>query len=258
MKRLTLIAGIGVTAAALAVVAANGQGRHNGQQDAYFGYLLATPRLAGVAFDLSAPDRNDRRTLRAYVCDGLGVPDGMAVWFKGEVPARPQSQDLPLQFTSVSGQENLTITVLNDGRVLGAFTEASGDRSPFAAYPAIDGAGIYQVTLDAGLHYSGTSTDGAILDAQADEQGTTTGTIKPANGRAIPFTVHSLALASPAALASHGLSEDYLKYTAVNQVPGSYVAVIAPGGSHWFGRSGAVQLGSPGLEIIGLDKKELR
>jgi hypothetical protein len=255
MKRVATIVGIGVVTAVLAVVAASGQGRHKGQQDVYFGYLLATPRLAGVAFDLSAPDRNGKRILRAYVCDGLGVPDGLAVWFKGEVPADPEPQDFPLHLTSVSGQENLTITVLSDGRVLGAFTEASGDRSPFAAYPAIDGAGIYQVTLDADLHYTGTSTEGALLDAQADGEGTTTGVIKPANGNAIEFTVHSLALASPAALSSHGLSEDYLKYTAFNQVPGSYVAVIAPGGSHWFGRSGAVQLGSPGLAIIGLDKK---
>jgi hypothetical protein len=259
MKRLALIFATGVTAAVLAVVVtASGQGQHKGQQDVYFGYLLATPRLAGVAFDLTAPDKNGTRTLRAYVCDGLGVPDGMAVWFKGLVPAKPQAEDFPLEFTSVSGQETLTITVLSDGRVLGAFTEASGDRSPFAAYPAIDGAGIYQVTLDANLHYKGTSTDGAILDAQADGQGTTIGTIKPANGNTTAFTVHSLALAPPAALASHGLSEDYYNYTAFNQVPGSYVAVIAPGGSHWFGRSGAVQAGSPGLMIISLDKKDVR
>ena len=39
---------------------------------------------------------------------------------------------------------------------------------------------------------------------------------------------------------------------------GEYVAVIAPGGSHWFGRSGDVRSGSPGVFIIGLDKKEIR
>lgn len=128
------------------------------------------------------------------------------------------------------GQETLAITVMNDRRVLGVFTDASGSAAQFASYPAIDGAGIYQVTLDESLHYAGTSTDGAVLDAQAESDGTTIGTIKPLGGKTINFAVHSLALASPADLAAHALSEDYLKYAAFNQVPGSYVAVIAPGG----------------------------
>ena len=38
-------------------------------------------------------------------------------------------------------------------------------------------------------------------------------------------------------------------------MPGEYVAVIAPGGSHWLGRSGNVRGGQSGLNIIGLDKK---
>jgi hypothetical protein len=257
MKRAASFVGLALVAAGLAVVV-SGQGRHRGQQDVYFGYLLGSPRLAGVAFDVAAPDRNGKRLLRAYVCDGLGVPDGMAVWFKGEIPADLESATFPASFTSVGGQETLTITVMNDRRVLGVFSEASGARASFASYPAIDGAGIYQVTLDEGLRYTGISTDGARLDAQANGEGTTVGTIKPAQGKAVDFTVHSLALASPGELAAYGLSQSYLDYAAFNQVPGSYVAVIAPGGSHWFGRSGAVQLGRPGLEIIGLDKKEAR
>ena len=69
------------------------------------------------------------------------------------------------------------------------------------------------------------------------------------------FAVQSLALATPARLAARGLPTDYGQYKAVNQVPGEYVAVIAPGGSHWLGRSGNVRGGSSGVNIIGLDKK---
>lgn len=257
MRRAAFALGGGLIVAMLAVVAA-GQGRHRGQQDVYFGFLTGSERLAGVAMDFSAPDRDGKRTLRAYVCDGLGAPQGISVWFKGDISADVDTTNFPLQLTSVGGQETLSITAMTPTRVLGAFTDAEGATGQFAIYPALDGAGIYQVTLDETLHYTGTSTDGAVLDAQAEQTGTTNGTIKPKNGPAIAFTVHSLALASPAALAAYGLSDDYLKYAAFNQVPGSYVAVIAPGGSHWFGRSGAVQLGAPGAAIIGLDKKILR
>jgi hypothetical protein len=250
------VAAVGIVAAIVMVaVVASGQGKHRGQQDVFFGFLTASERLAGVALDLSAPDRNGIRTLRGYVCDGFGPPQGIAVWFKGEIAADLNAVTFPMHIQSVSGQEHLTITSMHDNRVLGVFTDAAGGTGQFAAYPTLDGAGIYQVTLDETLHYTGTSTDGALLDAQADPTGTTTGTIKPKNGKVIPFTVHSLALASPAALAAHGLSQDYLKYANDNQVPGAYVAVIAPGGTHWFGRNGAVQLGAPGTAIIGLDKE---
>src|SRR5687768_2498325 len=94
-----------------------------------------------------------------------------------------------------------------------------------------------KVTLDERLRYTGISTDGARLDARVTSDNAVVGTIKPAGGKWISFKVHNLALASPADRAAHGLSEDYTKYAANSQVPGTYVAVIAPGGSHWFGRS---------------------
>jgi hypothetical protein len=44
------------------------------------------------------------------------------------------------------------------------------------------------VTLDENLRYTGISTDGATLEAQADSTtGRTVGTIKPANGKGIDF-----------------------------------------------------------------------
>jgi hypothetical protein len=226
------------------------------QSSVYFGFLLGTPTIGAVAFDLSAPDAQGNRILRAYVCDGLGPPEGMAIWFKGDLEKTAFSDGTDVMLTSAGGRESLRVTALSTTGVYGAFTDANGVTAHFVSYPAFDGAGIYQVTLDELLHYKGTSTDGATLDAQATEDGVTNGAITTAGGKKIEFTVRSLALADPAALARHGLSDAYKKYAADNQVPGEYVAVIAPGGTHWFGRNGSVREGQPGRAIIGLDKKE--
>jgi hypothetical protein len=220
----------------------------------FFGFLTGTPRIAAVAIDLGAPDANGQRVLRAYVCDGLGQPQGIAIWFRGAVAATPGAE--VLRYDSVGGQEKLVITAMSERGVYGTFVDAEGATAHFVAYPAIDGAGIYQVTLDESLHYRGMSTDGSILDAQATVDGTTSGKITVAGGRELDFSVRSLALASPADLALHGLPQDFRRYANVNQMPGEYTAVIAPGGSHWFGRSGSVQTAQPGVFIIGLDKKE--
>src|SRR4051812_13212761 len=56
------------------------------QNKVYFGWLLTeTSDMAAVAFDVTPPDADGARDVRAYVCDGLGPPDGMAVWFRGPV-----------------------------------------------------------------------------------------------------------------------------------------------------------------------------
>ncbi len=66
MNRLVTLLLLPVTAALL-IGATNDDGKHRGQQDVYFGFLLGSfanvpgvaepvPRLAGVAIDLSAPD----------------------------------------------------------------------------------------------------------------------------------------------------------------------------------------------------------
>ncbi|MEA2467346.1 MAG: hypothetical protein QOJ57_1472, partial [Thermoleophilaceae bacterium] len=65
-----------------------------------------------------------------------------------------------------------------------------------------------------------------------------------------------LALSTPAQLSARGLSASYRKDASRSLVPGEYVAVIAPGGTHWLGRAGNVRGGRPDAEIIGLDKKE--
>jgi hypothetical protein len=280
MKRMLMFIILPATVALLIGATSADEGKHRGQQNVYFGFLVGSvatvpgtsptsvARLAGVAVDLAAPDHTGQRVLRAYVCDGFGIdvqgaPEGLAVWFKGSLPARPDAGTFPLTVDAPGRLERLVIHAVNDRGVYGTVIEATGARSHFVAYPAIGGAGIYEVTLDQNLRYTGISTDGATLEAQADSTtGRTVGTIKPAHGKRIDFAVRSLALASVGDLTAHGLSTAYPLYAQHNQVPGEYVAVIAPGGSHWFGRLGTIKFGSGIVgatvfaEIIGLDKKE--
>jgi len=223
----------------------------------YFGWLLGgSGEPAAVAIELERADDKGMSTVRAYVCDGRGEPEGMAVWFTGPIDAAATTEaGVNAKLTSAGGKEDLVIEFANEGRVQGSFKDEKGARRQFAAYPAIDGAGIYEVTLDKDLKYKGVSTDGNELVATAEASGRTAGTITTAAGKKVQFAVQSLSLATPAQLSARGLPTDYGKYEKVNQVPGEYVAVIAPGGSHWLGRSGNVRKGSPGASIIGLDKK---
>jgi hypothetical protein len=222
----------------------------------YFGWLLTdTTDMAAVAFDVGAPDAEGAREVRAYVCDGLGPPDGMAVWFWDSVNEKAAKQvGEMVSFTSPGGQEMLQIGYLDDREVRGAFTNANGRTSRFIAYPAFAGGGIYEVTLDEDLVYSGTSTDGSSLEGKSSKDGNVEGTITTAGGEKIDFFTQTMALASAEALTEQGLPTTYRQFAANAQVPGEYVAVVAPGGTHWFGRSGNVRGGSPGANIIGLDK----
>jgi hypothetical protein len=149
----------------------------------------------------------------------------------------------------------LEISYLDDHGVGGTFTGANGRTLRYAPFPASDGAGIYYVTLDEGLRYSGTSTNGSMLDGQADEEGNVAGTITTVAGQEIEFAVGSLAYSSAEELSEQGLPTNYGQFYEDNLVPHDYVAVASPGGSHWFGRSGNVRSGSPGREIIALSQR---
>ena len=155
--------------------------------------------------------------------------------------------------TSPGGRETLHIGHLDGYAVTGAFTDASGRTSRFAAFRATDGAGIYDVTLDEALRYAGRSTDGSELVGRAFEDGSVVGTIFAANGQEIPFHIETLARLSEEDLQAAGLPTDYRSYADNSLVPDSYVALISPAGLFWLGRSGNVRAGSPGNSIIGLD-----
>jgi hypothetical protein len=232
----------------------------------YFGWLQDTNEPAGVVVwaqsGLGKPGK-----ISVYACDGLGPPQGMAVWFGGVVD--PNKMNDPLRLASSTKRENLEIDTYNERLIKGTFTTAKGERHQYMAYPTSDGAGIYQVTLDKNLKYTGTSTLGDKVTAQASRKGGVDGTVTTAGGDDIPFRLNTLSLASPTKLTSAGLSTSYRKDVKQSLVPGEYVAVIAPSSTHWLGRIGTIQTfrtgralsnpsGGPVVisEIIGLDKKE--
>jgi hypothetical protein len=255
MKRRALLAAV-----ALAALGAAGCGGNEKKADkkptAYFGWVLGTPTATAVA--IQADDSGGAtKMVRAYVCDGLGPPRGKAVWFTGPVDtAKTNGVGQTVSLASAGKRETLDVDHFDERLVKGTFVDASGVRSQYVAYPAHDGAGIYEVTLDPNLKYTGTSTDGSKLDAQADRSGLVTGKLETAEGDEIPFAITTLALSTPAQLSARGLSASYRKDASRSLVPGEYVAVIAPGGTHWLGRAGNVRGGRPDAEIIGLDKKE--
>lgn len=219
---------------------------------AYFGWVLGSTQITGVA--IAADKASGTRNLSIYVCDGLGPPQGKAVWFKGRIGS---AVTRAVTIVSASKRERLVIDRFDQRLVQGSFRDSRGRRLQFVAYPARDGAGIYEVTLDQQLRYTGQSTDGSRVTAQADRKGVVKGTLTTAQRARIPFTIRTLALASPSELSAQGLSTTYRKDRANSLVPGEYVAVIAPSGTHWLGRAGNVRGGSPGAQIIGLDKKEI-
>jgi hypothetical protein len=224
----------------------------------YFGWMLGTSEPTAVAIDTDAPAGDGKRGVRIYVCDGLGPPAGQAVWFKGTVdPKVVNGVGSTAHLESAGKRETIDVNQFDDRLIKGSYNDGRGRDTQFVAYPAHDGAGIYEVTLDEKLRYTGTSTDGSKVAAQAGRDGLVTGTLDPADGDAVKFAIRTLALASPAELRAAGLSSAYKKDIRHSLVPGEYVAVIAPGGTHWLGRAGNVRLGSPLAEIIGLDKKEL-
>ena len=143
-----------------------------GKQTAvYFGWLLGTSEPAAVAIEIDKADAQGLSKVRAYVCDGRGEPEGKAIWFSGPVDAVATTKPgASATLTSAGGNEDLVLEYVADGRVQGSFKDEEGARRQFAAYPAIDGAGIYEVSLDQDLHYTGVSTDfkNRVLRASLD------------------------------------------------------------------------------------------
>jgi hypothetical protein len=218
----------------------------------FFGWVLGSTNIIAVALDLAEADADGARVVKAYVCDGLGAPDGIALWFKGSVKAGEE-----LILTPPKGDEQLLIDAALPTAVTGAFTDKTGTTLRFASFRAIDGAGIYDVTLDDDFNYSGTSTDGSVLAAKAADGGKVTGTLTTTGGDVIDFSVNVLAVASEESLKTSGLPVAFRDFADVSIIPDSYVAVISPAGAFWLGRSGDIRGGSAGNNIIGLDMCEV-
>ena len=170
-----------------------------------------------------------------YACDGVGPPQGMAVWFGGTVD-RKAVEAKPAQLASSGEREQLTIDTYNERLAKGTFTTARGDTHQYIAYPARDGAGIYEVTLDRNLKYTGTSTLGDKVTAQAERNGDVAGNLTTADGEKIDFNLHTLSLYLSGRPRPQRSDQDLPQGRRAKLVPGDYVAVIAPSSTHWLGR----------------------
>jgi hypothetical protein len=206
-----------------------------------------------VGLDVDESDQAGARAVRAYVCDGLGPPVRTAVWFKGSVNAGNTAS-----MTSPGGKETLDLA-LGDQEATGTYTDAAGASHPFTAPLAFGGAGIYNVTIDENYRYTGISTDGSSLDAQIDwnaespsggqneETVVVEGTITTAAGEKIDFRNYALPFVTPEDLREAGMPTTYSQFQDTSLRPDEYIAVVSPGGLYWFGRSGDVKGGTPGL-----------
>ncbi|MGQ0575455.1 MAG: hypothetical protein ACT4RN_14785 [Pseudonocardia sp.] len=186
-----------------------------------------------VGIHISDADDSGARLVRAYVCDGQPTDaGGLALWFTGELA------DGETTLTSPGGEATLTFAA--GETVTGTATLGDGRSVEFAAPPATNGSGIYDVTVGADDSYVGRSTLGDVLD------GTLSGDPQILRG-----TV-TLVASDTVTLAGQPANNPIL--------PGTFVAVAAyderTGVLAMSGRSGDVRRGSPGLNIIGFQPTE--
>jgi hypothetical protein len=119
----------------------------------YFGAVAMTTDRLAVAFD----NTGNSGKVTAFLTDG--EPGGDAEWFEGE------ADKATFSLTSASGKARIEGTV-EPAETTGTVTLADGVKRAFHTIPATHGAGIYDVTVSADGHYTGTSTDGSTMDAR--------------------------------------------------------------------------------------------
>lgn len=226
--------------------------------DVYVGYLTKAGapeglnRIANVpamiGLHVAKPTQNGTREFRAFVCDGLGSPNGMVAWFQGSMSGTTASA------TSVGDQQTLEFQ-LGDEKAFGAYTDAEGLWHEFFAPLAFAGAGIYDISISksgAGLIFTGKSTNGATLEARDDnDDGLVRGVIT-ADYNQYGFLVKGLAEYEESVLRGQGLPTTFSDYQYTSNVPGTYVALVSARGYYWLGRSGNIREGRPGDQSIAL------
>ena len=107
------------------------------QNSVYFGYLQGTPRIGGVAIDLTRARRERRADPPCVRLRRNGPPEGMAVWFRGDLGAETFPGGEDLVFTSAGGQEKLRITMINGTGIYGSYTEGGGAAVTLRRVPRI-------------------------------------------------------------------------------------------------------------------------
>ena len=193
----------------------------------FVGGVAFTNTLVAIHFEKEG-ERNLKR-LQIYVADGL--PGGTAEWFEGEPDGNR------FTFTSASGRATIE-GVVDLFETDGTVTLADGQKRVFFTRPAGHAAGVFEVMVDAGGQWNGTSLDGSTL--QATQRGANVdGSVRSARGENYDF--------------KHNDMTRRLEYSRQGGQPDSYTLIVTRQGTEMVGRGGAVRQGRPSENIIALD-----
>jgi hypothetical protein len=207
--------------------------------DVFFGWVLGVSGLMSVAIDASEPNASGTREIVAYVCDGLR--QGVARWFSGSMAFGETTT-----ISAPGSDEIITISTVRDELAAGDFVGSDGIAHPFVTMAAMDGAGIFEVTIDDVLNVAGSSTHGSILAAHASSNHSLTGTITTADGTEIALANRSMTLLPAEAHAVNGLQAVYDVFENASIDSKRCIALIFPEGPFWFGLSDDVHTGAHG------------
>lgn len=202
----------------------------------YFGRLRFQTDLLLVDINEPAVSGNPR-SVRVYVSDGEPEPEGDIAWFQGDFAGDS------FQLTAAGGGATIDASVTAGG-VSGTVSYGAGPALPFFAGPAGEGAGVYDVVVDANARIRGNSEEGGSIDFRI-EGSRVTGTLTTPAGTAIAVDVIDLVR-----------SLRYPGFEQIATVPENYVAFLAPHARYVVGRSGSVRTGLPRSEVIGIDRHE--
>ncbi len=192
----------------------------------FVGGVAFTTNLVSIHFDKPG----DRAAgMKVYVTDGL--PGGNAEWFDGVAPGNKFS------LTSTSGKATIEGTI-QDFQTDGTVTLADGVQRNFFTRPAGDGAGTFDVTVNAGGEWTGASLNGSTLSARQTEN-YVEGAVVSSAGERYPFRHNDLTRR--------------LGYSVVGGGPDTYLTIITRQATEIQGRGGDVRGGKPSANVVALD-----
>jgi len=191
--------------------------------------------VGGVAFSINLVsihfDKPDDRTagMKIYVTDGL--PGGNAEWFEGAAPGDK------FKLTSTSGKATIEGTI-DDFQTDGTITLADGVQRNFFTRPAGDGAGTFEMTIDAGGEWKGTGLNGSTITAR--QTGSfVEGAVVSSAGERYPFRHNDLSRR--------------LGYAVAGGAPDTYLTIVTRQATEIQGRGGDVKGGKPSANLVALD-----
>ncbi|MEW6213051.1 MAG: hypothetical protein AB1631_32310 [Acidobacteriota bacterium] len=220
----------------------------------YVGQLEGLIDLIGI--DVRQADKNNRRIVRAYLCDG--EPGGDARWYSGVMVGNK------VHLVSTDGETTLEVKLGHDAAT-GFVIFADGSVRRFTAPPARWGGGIYEIEVTADGIARGVSLAGdTFIATKSSERISNIGdgrpwevTVTTARGKTFQYIYYDFTTFSVEELERYGLPTSYATTGVVGIQPDLYTVVwqgavyaFGPGwGGFLFGRSGDVKRGVPSTNI---------